>query len=113
MSFLSAFISVHLRFLSDFDFLRSILLIQLRSDRFGLFAIAADDRELMFALLAVPDGVFAANTHRDADFADVLWHFDAHYRAAPTGTSPSTCVGVSATTFSKTMSVVIPSASPS
>src|SRR5215211_7961350 len=56
----------------NFDFFRPILAVDQRRELFGLLAVAADDGELVLALLAVPDGVFAARSHRDANLADVL-----------------------------------------
>src|SRR4051812_29614067 len=64
--------SVPHRWLMTFDFLRPILAVQLRRDLLRLFAVATNDRELMLALLAVPDRVLAATAHGDAHFTDVL-----------------------------------------
>src|SRR5687768_3309594 len=56
----------------DVDFLRPILAVQQLGDLLGLPSVAADDRELVLALLAVPDGVLPARAHRDTHLADVL-----------------------------------------
>jgi hypothetical protein len=49
-------------------------------DLLGLFAVAAEDGELVLALFAVPDGVFSAEIHGDADFAGVGGDFDGGHR---------------------------------
>jgi len=65
------------------DFAIVILAIDLPGDFFGLLSIAADDGELVLALLAVPDGIFTAEIHRDAHFAGVGWDFDGGQRDNP------------------------------
>src|SRR5437870_9256067 len=91
-----------------------LLLIHNLGHLFGLFSILAYNCKLAAALLAVPDHPFVAQAFGDAYFAKVLWNLIRRHdnQALAVAISSCTAVGVSATTFSSTISVVIPSASP-
>src|SRR5947209_6337994 len=92
-----------------------LFLIDHFSHLLSLLSIPAHNRKFAAALLAVPDHPFVAKTFGDADFAEVLWNLIRRHDNQALAVAISSCiaVGVSATTFSRTMSVVIPSASPS
>ena len=60
-----------------------IFAVDFLGDFLSLFAVAADDGEFVLALLAVPDGVFAAEVHGDANLACVGGDFNCGQRGDP------------------------------
>src|SRR5258706_6220114 len=91
-----------------------VLRIDLLRDLLRHLSSPTEDLKLHLLVLAIPDRVTPAECHDDSNSSDVwrdrILHFE---RYLATAMSASTVVGVSLMIFSSTISVVIPSASPS
>jgi hypothetical protein len=89
--------------------------INLTGKLLRLLPIPARDYELVLPLLSIPHCELVPQRDGNANFSGIRRHFVRRhgYRLPPAANSASIVVGVSRMTFSSTMSVVIPSASPS
>src|SRR5205809_7719039 len=73
-----------------FNVLRPLLAVDQRRQHLGLFAVAAGNGELVLALLAVPDGVLASQSHGHPHLADVLRdRVTGHAQSCPSVFAPS------------------------